>query len=312
VSGPLARLLARPAETSARATFPAADTATFPAPPKPWPLLLAVLNVTPDSFSDGGNYTNTDSCHAQIDRLLAEGADVLDIGGESTRPGARQVPAEEQIGRVSEAIRYAVARGALVSIDTASPAVARVALDLGATIVNDVSCLADHGLAREVAAHGQADLIVMHSRGAMTTMPGFSVQPSASYTDVVGEVRAELAAAGARALEAGVSTSSLYFDPGLGFHKSAEHSYALLRGLRDLTSLGPLVVGPSRKSFLNRDVQTPPADRLGGTVAACLVARSLGAAIVRVHDVAAVRQAFAVADALGFAPPGPRAEASHV
>jgi dihydropteroate synthase len=273
------------------------------------PLLMGVLNVTPDSFSDGGNYTEADSCRLQIDRLLAEGADVLDIGGESTRPGAHAVPADEQIARVREAVRYAVAQGAIVSIDTTLPAVAEVALGLGATIVNDVSCLADVELARVVARHGHADLIVMHSRGSMTTMPGFSQQPSTSYTDVVSEVARELGAARARALAVGVPEAALYADPGLGFHKSAEHSYTLLRRLRDLSSLGPLVVGASRKSFLNRDVATPPADRLGGTIAACLVARQLGAAVLRVHDIAAVRQAFAVTDALTLTPPATLDEA---
>lgn len=259
---------------------------------------MAVLNVTPDSFSDGGHYTDTDSQRLQIDRLLAEGADVLDIGGESTRPGAKAIPANEQIARVQAAIRYAVDRGAVVSIDTTLPEVARAALDLGASIVNDVSCLADEALARIVARHGAADLVVMHSRGSMTTMAGFSQQPSTSYTNVVSEVYAELAAARTRAIAAGVRPDAVFVDPGLGFHKSADHSYALLRELRTFASLGPVVVGPSRKSFLTRDVTTPPTERLGGTVAACLVARRFGAAVLRVHDVAAIRQAFAVADAL--------------
>ena len=260
------------------------------------PLLMGVLNVTPDSFSDGGLYTDADGWQRRVDRLLAEGADIVDIGGESTRPGAVAVAAGTQIERIAAPLVYAVSRGALVSVDTTLPEVAIAALALGAEIVNDVSCLLDPELAR-VAAHGSAALIIMHSRGSMAEMTGFSRHRADAYGDVLADVIQELSSARDRAIAAGCPREDLLFDPGLGFHKSADQSYALLRDLRRLDELGPLVVGASRKSFLQRDVHSPPAERLGGTIAACLIAFSRGARILRVHDVLAVRQAFAVAEA---------------
>lgn len=264
---------------------------------------MAVLNTTPDSFSDGGRYRDEASVAARIDALLAEGADLLDIGGESTRPGALPVDAPTQIARISFAVRHAVAAGALVSIDTTLPEVAAHALSLGAAIVNDVSCLADAALADVVRA-ASAELIIMHSRGSMAAMAGFSQHPRSAYDDVVADVHRELLAAADRAMGRGLARDAVYFDPGLGFHKSADCSYELLAGLDRLADLGPLVVGASRKSFLDRDVQTPPAERLGGTIAACLAAHARGARVLRVHDVRAVRQAFAVTAAV--------AEARHV
>lgn len=264
---------------------------------------MAVLNTTPDSFSDGGRYLDDEAIARRIETLLAEGADIIDIGGESTRPGAVAVDAETQIARVSFAVKHAASAGALVSIDTTLPQVAAHALALGAAIVNDVSCLADPELARVTHA-ASAELVLMHSRGSMAAMAGFSKHPRSAYVDVVEDVKRELLAAADRAVGVGLSREAIFFDPGLGFHKSADCSYELLAGLDRLSELSPLVVGASRKSFLDRDVQAPPAERLGGTIAACLAAHARGARVLRVHDVRAVRQAFAVTAAV--------AEARHV
>jgi dihydropteroate synthase len=229
-----------------------------------------------------------------MDQLVVEGADLIDIGGESTRPGAAPIPASEQIARLEPALRYALGTGLLVSIDTTSPVVARYALGLGAHLINDVSCLADADLARACAEH-QAPLILMHARGPAASMAGFSVYPDGGYEDVVEDVRREWRAAQSRAVAAGMSAEDVYFDPGIGFAKNAQQSYTLLGRLATFQSEGLIVVGPSRKSFIAAVDGTPPEQRLGGSVAACLLAAARGAAIVRVHDVREVRQALAVA-----------------
>lgn len=258
---------------------------------------MGVLNVTPDSFSDGGVFLGEEQWKQQVQDLLEEGADLIDIGGESTRPGAEAVPAEEQIARILKPIQYAVQQGAIVSVDTTSPEVARVACQAGALVINDISCLANPELAR-VARESDAWLLLMHSRGAMQAMTGFSTYPEDGYRDVVVEVAEELRQAQARAMAEGVARTRIWLDPGLGFHKSAAHSYAILRGLSTLTSLGILAVGASRKSFLTYDVQSSPQDRLGGSIAAGLAAKRQGARILRVHDVLAMRQALAVEQAI--------------
>lgn len=255
---------------------------------------MGVLNVTPDSFFDGGRYDAASRAARRIDELLAEGADLLDLGGESTRPGAAAIPAAEQIARLEPALRHAVNSGALVSVDTTSPEVARFALGLGAQLVNDVSCLADAELARVCAEH-HAPLIIMHARGPAASMAGFSVYPDSGYQDVVSDVKREWRAARERAVALGMSADDVYFDPGLGFAKNADQSYALLAHLAEFQSEGVVVVGPSRKSFIAAVDGTPPEQRLGGSVAASLLAAARGAAIVRVHDVREVRQALRVA-----------------
>ncbi|HKO47193.1 MAG TPA: dihydropteroate synthase, partial [Polyangiaceae bacterium] len=179
-------------------------------------LLMGVLNVTPDSFFDGGRYDDAQSAARRIDRLLEDGADLIDIGAESTRPGADAISATEQIARLRPALSYALQCGALVSVDTASPAVARHALELGAQLINDVSCLADEDLARACAEHG-APLILMHARGPAASMAGFSVYPDSGYQNVVEDVRREWRAARSRAVAAGMAAEDVYFDPGLGF-----------------------------------------------------------------------------------------------
>ncbi len=255
---------------------------------------MGILNVTPDSFSDGGRYTQADSIARRIDQLLDEGADLIDVGGESTRPGAAAVDADEQLRRVLGPVSRAATAGAIVSIDTTLPVVARAACEAGAVVINDVSCLADEALAR-VAVETQGWLLVMHSLGSMT---GFVKADDDLYSDVVAEVVAALAQARLRALAQGITPDRFWVDPGLGFHKSADHSYTLLGRLGALRTLGPVVVGASRKSFLGRDVAAPPVDRLGGTIAASLAAARAGASVLRVHDVLALRQALAVARAI--------------
>lgn len=261
------------------------------------PRLMGILNVTPDSFFDGGRYDGASASAARVDALLAEGADLIDIGGESTRPTADPVPPPVQIERIEPALRHALARGATVSVDTASPEVAEHVLRLGAQIINDVSCLANPALAEVTAAY-QATLILMHARGSMTDMPGFSQYPDRGYHDVVEDVRREWREGRDRALAAGVPRDKIWFDPGLGFNKNAKHSLALLARLDEFSSEGvPIVLGASRKSFISEVDGTSPADRLGGSIAACLLATKLGASVLRVHDVQATRQALLLTDA---------------
>jgi dihydropteroate synthase len=256
-------------------------------------LLMGVLNVTPDSFFDGGRYDEASAAARRIDQLVTDGADLIDIGAESTRPGAAEVPANEQIARLEPALRHAVQTGVLVSVDTASPAVARHALGLGAHLINDVSCLADVDLARACAEH-QAPLIIMHARGPARVMPGFSVYADDGYAEIIEDVRREWRSAKERAVGVGVAASDVYFDPGLGFAKNARQSFALLAGLARFQSEGLIVVGASRKSFIASLDGAPPDERLGGSVAAALLAAARGATILRVHDVREVRQALRV------------------
>jgi len=255
--------------------------------------LMGICNVTPDSFSDGGRHFTPEAARARVDELLAEGADIVDIGGESTRPGAVPVSAADQIGRVLEVVRYAVSRGACVSVDTACAEVAAATLDVGACVVNDVSCLRDEALAGVAAAAG-APLVLMHARGTQEQMGGFGRCPEDAYGDVVQDVCAEWKAAAYRARSRGVRGERLVMDPGFGFAKSARHSAELLSRLAEVVrAVGvPVAVGASRKSFLTAaDADAPPGERLGASIAAALLAVRAGAAIVRVHDVRATRQA---------------------
>lgn len=255
--------------------------------------LMGICNVTPDSFSDGGRYLQLGDAKRRLEELVGEGADLVDIGGESTRPGAPPVPDQEQIARVLEPVRFAVSLKACVSVDTASPAVAEACLAAGACAVNDASCLREPALAGVVARQGAA-LLLMHARGTQEKMRGFSQYPDAGYGDVVADVVAEWKAAAARALRAGVAPEALVMDPGLGFAKNARQSEELLAALGEIvrTVEAPILVGASRKSFLTRvDADAAPAERLGASIAAALHAVRAGASIVRVHDVRATRQA---------------------
>ena len=269
--------------------------------------LMGVLNLTPDSFYDGGRYAADSAVLARIDELCDEGADIIDIGGESSRPRAESVSGPEQIRRIEPAVRHALERGrALVSIDTTSAEVAARMLELGAHVINDVSCLADPELARLAARHG-ALLIVMHSRGPMSKMKGFSQYPENGYGDVVAEVRSELHSARERALAAGMPASDVLWDPGLGFAKSARQSFELIARLGELAAEGvPIAIGPGRKSFISSIDGAPADKRLGGTIAACLCAVERGAQVVRVHDVADVGQALGVARRIGSTLRAPR------
>jgi dihydropteroate synthase len=255
--------------------------------------LMGVCNVTPDSFSDGGLHLDPAAARRRVDELLGEGADIIDIGGESTRPGARPVAPAEQLARVLGAVRHAVSRGACVSIDTGSPEVAAACLDAGAHVVNDATCLRDDGVARVVAAHG-ASLVIMHARGRQEEMGGFSQYPADGYGDVVNDVCAEWEAAATRAVACGVPREALLMDPGLGFAKNAIQSTELLANLDEIvTKVGcPVVVGASRKSFLAVvDPDAGPGERVGASIAAAIHAAANGAAVLRVHDVRATRQA---------------------
>jgi dihydropteroate synthase len=260
---------------------------------------MGVVNATPDSFYADGRSESDAAARQRIDRLCEEGAEIADIGGESSRPGAEPVPAVDQIARIEGAVAHAVASGKLlVSVDTTQPAVAERMLENGAGLVNDVSCLADPDLARVTARFG-AGLILMHARSALGTMRGFSEYPDEAYVDVVADVRREWCAARDRAVAAGLPRENVWFDPGIGFDKNARQSFELLRRLGEFSDLGiPLVVGASRKSFIRAVDDVGPEERLGGTIAACLWCADHGARVLRVHDVRAVRQALSVSQRL--------------
>jgi len=262
---------------------------------------MGVCNVTPDSFSDGGLHLAPEAARARVDELLAEGADIVDVGGESTRPGAAPVTPAEQLARVLGVVGYAASRGACVSIDTGSPEVAAACLDAGADAVNDVTCLRDESLAEVVAARGAA-LVLMHARGSQERMEGFSKYPDGGYDDVVRDVCAEWEAAAGRACSLGVSRDSIVMDPGLGFAKNARQSTELLARIGEVVrAVGvPVAVGASRKSFLAVvDADAQPGQRIGASIAAGLHAARAGAAVLRVHDVRATRQAVDLAHRLG-------------
>jgi dihydropteroate synthase len=263
------------------------------------PFLMGVLNVTPDSFSDGGRFLDPDAALAHAERMVAEGADLLDVGGESTRPGAPPVPAPEELRRLVPVVERLRARfpGVPISADTSKPEVARAALRAGADMVNDVRALAAPGMAGVLAEAG-VPVVLMHMRGTPADM-----QSRAVYRDVAGEVAAELREAMERAVAAGIRRERILLDPGIGFSKSAEQSLALLAGLSRLRALGrPLLVGPSRKSFIGAVTGAPAEGRLPGTLAALAACVQVGVEFLRVHDVAAARDAAKVAAAIRDAP----------
>jgi dihydropteroate synthase len=265
------------------------------------PVVMGVLNVTPDSFSDGGQFLDATSARARAAQMVRQGADIIDVGAESTRPGAEPVGADEQIARLRDVLPEAVGLGVPVSIDTTSAAVARFALDAGAAIINDVTAgLDDPQMLPLVASRGAA-VVLMHMQGRPRTM-----QADPRYKDVVEEVAGFLAGRLAAAVAAGVSAERCILDPGIGFGKRLEHNLAILAGVERLMRLGrPLLIGPSRKRFIGELTgQSSPAMRVSGTVAACLEAYRRGATIFRVHDVDAVASALAVATAIRRARPG--------
>ncbi len=256
-------------------------------------LVMGIVNVTPDSFSDGGKFLDPRAAIEQGLRLIEEGADILDVGGEATNPfGAAPVSEDEELRRVVPVVT-ALAGRAPISVDTRHARVAAAALDAGAAMVNDITALRDESLARLVAAR-RVPVCLMHMRGEPATM-----QQHTTYGDLVGEVMDELSTSLGRAVGLGVAFDRTLLDPGLGFAKTAEQSLHLVARLRELKQLGrPLLVGPSRKSFVGKLTGKPPGERLFGTVAAVTACAMAGAAVVRVHDVAAARDALAIADGL--------------
>ena len=265
------------------------------------PVLVGILNVTPDSFSDGGRFTGADAALAHAESLLREGATVIDVGGESTRPGREtDVPLEEELSRVVPVIETLVRSHPtlLVSIDTVKAGVARVALEAGAAIVNDVSGLRlDPAMARTVAS-AQAGVILMHSRGSILEIASYEHTDYGG--DVVGGVLAELRESLDRAAAAGIASEAMVIDPGLGFSKTIDQNLELLDQLAALQVLGrPILVGPSRKRFLGSITGLPLEDRDRATASACALAYERGARLFRVHAVAATKEALAVARAVG-------------
>lgn len=259
--------------------------------------VMGVLNVTPDSFSDGGRFSRVEDALAHARTMWESGADVIDVGGESTRPGSTRVPAETELDRVLPVVRSLAAEGLMLSVDTTRASVAAAALDAGARIINDVSGgLADPDMAR-VVAEARVPWVLMHWRGHSKDMNAL-----ATYTDVVAEVRDELSARVDAALHAGISEEAIVLDPGLGFAKHAEHDWALLHRLDAISALGfPVLVGAARKRFLGRlladseGTPRPAPGRENATAAVSALAAMAGAWGVRVHDVTASLDAVKVA-----------------
>jgi dihydropteroate synthase len=247
------------------------------------PRVMGIVNVTPDSFSDGGRFADADAARRHCDRLMQEGAALLDIGGESTRPGAAPPTPDEECARVLPVVRHAVTLGVPVSVDTSEPRVMLAALEAGADIVNDVRSLRREGALACVAAHGTAGVCLMHMRGE----PG-GMDAEVAYADVVIEVRDWLAARLAEVVAAGIAPERVVLDPGIGFAKTREQDLRLLQRQPVLLGAGrPLLAGWSRKRTLGTVTGRPVGERLAGSVAAALLAVERGARVVRVHDVAA-------------------------
>ena len=259
--------------------------------------IMGVLNVTPDSFYDGGRRLDPEKAIADGVELVAAGADIVDIGGESTRPGARPVSDQEELGRVLPVIRgLRQAVRIPISIDTYKSTVASAALGEGADIVNDISALRfDPAMAAMVAAE-KVPVILMHMQGTPRTM-----QAEPRYSDVVREVRDFLTAQVRYALEKGIEPEKIIVDPGIGFGKTVEHNFSLLRGLHELSTMGqPLLVGASRKTFIGKILNLAPDERLEGSLAAAVAAVLAGANMIRAHDVKETRRAVQVADAIRY------------
>ncbi|MDP2471825.1 MAG: dihydropteroate synthase [Candidatus Palauibacterales bacterium] len=261
------------------------------------PVVLGVLNLTPDSFSDGGSLAGPEEALARAEQMRSEGADLIDVGGESTRPGARAVAPEQEWERIRAVVRGLAKRGIPVSIDTTKAVVAERAVDCGAAVLNDVSGLRNDPDLAGVAARAGAGLILMHMRGTPRTM-----QRDVEYADLLGEVKESLRRSMAVAVERGCHEGQLVIDPGIGFGKSAQGSLELIAGIGRLLDLGrPVLVGPSRKSFIGRVLDVSVEQRLEGTIAACVTAFERGARLFRVHDVRPVRRALDLAWAVRMA-----------
>ncbi|MCM5680943.1 dihydropteroate synthase [Schlegelella sp. S2-27] len=254
------------------------------------PQVMGIVNATPDSFSDGGEHAGTTAALRHCEQLLSEGADILDIGGESSRPGADAVPLDLELARVLPVVKEAVALGVPVSVDTYKTEVMRAALDLGADVVNDINALRAPGAVEAVATHPTCGVCLMHMRGEPKSM-----QADPRYGDVVRDVTRYLSERAAILAAAGVSGERIVLDPGIGFGKSVDHNFELLARQPELLTLGyPVLAGWSRKSSLGTVTGRPVHERLAASVAAALAAVLRGARIVRVHDVAATVDALKV------------------
>lgn len=263
------------------------------------PQVMGIVNATPDSFFDGGRHAPVDAAMAYCEQLLQEGADILDIGGESTRPGAQQPGLEEELARVLPVLRHAVRLGVPVSVDTSRPEVIRAALDLGVDIINDVRALVRPDALAAVAAHPRCGVCLMHMQGE----PGAMQQAPVYAVDVVAEVIAWLRQRVGQVRDAGVALNRIAIDPGIGFGKTAEHNWALLQRQEELRALGlPMLLGWSRKSALGALTGRPVEQRLVASVVAALASVQRGAQVVRVHDVAATVDAIKVWRAAGLLP----------
>jgi dihydropteroate synthase len=257
------------------------------------PLVMGIVNVTPDSFSDGGLFLDADAAIAHGRELLAEGADILDIGGESTRPGAEPVGPDEESRRVIPVIEALAAGGARISIDTTKAAVARRALEAGASIVNDVAAFRFDPELATVTAEAGAGCVLMHMLGEPRTM-----QLDPRYDEVVSDVKAFLEERLAYAVSQGIPEDNVWLDPGIGFGKTLEHNLELIARLDEIVAIGrPVVFGASRKSFLGKLTGRQVDERLAGTIATNIIAYERGARVFRVHDVAATADALRVASA---------------
>jgi len=251
---------------------------------------MGIVNVTPDSFSDGGQHGSARAAIAHCERLVSEGADILDIGGESSRPGAISLSVEAEWARIAPVLVAATSFGLPVSVDTCKPAVMARALDAGADIINDIHALQTEGALQEIQAHPQAGVCLMHMRGNAATMSTLT-----SYADVVAEVSSFLAGRAEVVRSAGVAAERIVLDPGYGFAKTSAQNFTLLARQSDLLALGyPLLIGWSRKRAIGDVTGRPVDQRLAGSLAAALAAVAQGAAILRVHDVAATVDALKV------------------
>jgi dihydropteroate synthase len=254
---------------------------------------MGVLNVTPDSFSDAGRFLEPDDAVAQADRMVEEGAALIDVGGESTRPGSRPVSPEDELRRVVPVLERVSDRGHPISIDTRRAAVARAALAAGASFVNDVTALRGDPAMAEVVAESGADVCLMHMRGEPETM-----QEDPHYEDVVAEVKRFLEERLAFAVAAGIAEERVWLDPGIGFGKTVEHNLALIRRLDEIVAVGrPVLIGASKKRFIGALTGRAVEERVPGGVAAAVMAFERGATMFRVHDVRENRDALAVATA---------------
>jgi dihydropteroate synthase len=258
------------------------------------PILMGIVNVTPDSFSDGGQHATTQQAIAHAERLVTEGAQILDIGGESTRPGATPVSIEDELKRVLPVVRALRDAGIAISVDTCKPEVMRAALDEGADLLNDVTGFRDPASRQVAASHSSCGLCVMHMQGEPRTM-----QHAPQYEDVVQDVKNYLLRQVRLLEESGISARRISLDPGYGFGKTLAQNYALINNLDEITRTGyPVLFGVSRKSMIGTVTGQPVTQRLAGSIAAALAGVARGAAIIRIHDVAETRDALNVWNAV--------------